>query len=273
MLTHRIYEADYPKQSSMRKLIAIAKSASFIFITIGAYLIYLIFLPFVYMTSQRYESWRNLSMKGWGRASLKVLGVDLQIHGSPPDPPFFVVSNHISYLDIPVLSAILHGTYIAKYEIREWPVIGWMAHMLGIVFINRKRKRDVARVNNIISSKIDQTQGIILFPEGKTSSGEQLLPYRPSLLEHAANEGIHVHCAVIRYETDDSDPSATESVAWATDISMAKHLLMLASNRKIHAQITFNSKPLKAPDRKMLAGMLYRESEKIFTPMSKSVTA
>lgn len=254
----------------MRKFTAIIKSALCILSTFLIYTLYAAGLIFVRLFRFQYEPWRYRCLKIWGKLTLICFGIKIEIKGTPPEPPFYLVSNHLSYIDIPVYYYCLKTTFVSKAEVKDWPVVGLMARSLGIIFIDRKRKRDVHRVNTIISNKINDRQGVILFPEGKTSPGDEIMPFRPSLLQHPAVEGLQVHYAAIRYETSDGDIPARESVAWWDDSSMLQHLIRLASNRSITAEVTFGEKSIKRDDRKLLANELHKEVKSVFNPMTVS---
>lgn len=251
----------------MRKAIAIIKILVFITFTILNYIFFGVGLIVLKLSGRSYEPWRNRCLKFWGKYSMKCLGVTIEIEGKPPEPPFFLVSNHLSYIDVPVYYYALKSTFVAKSEIKHWPVVGPMARTLGIIFIDRKRKRDVHRVNTIIADKINIHQGVVLFPEGGTSPGDEIMPFRPSLLQHPVEANFNVHYAVIRYETGEKDQPARDTVAWWQDISLMEHFIGLASNRSITATVTFGQKSLKHDDRKILAGKLQNEVKKVFIPM------
>lgn len=255
------------KRSDMRKGIAIIKILAFITFTIANYTFFALGWGIVKLFGRSDEPWRNRCLKFWGKYSMKCLGVTIKIEGSPPEPPFFLVSNHLSYIDIPVYYYALKTTFVAKSEIKHWPLVGPMARTLGIIFIDRNRRSDVHRVNSKIAENINENQGVILFPEGRTSPGDEIRRFKPSLLQHPVDADFDVHYAVIRYETGEQDRPARDSVCWWQDISLMEHFIGLASNRSITATITFGCKALKNDDRKILADELQKESEKIFIPL------
>jgi 1-acyl-sn-glycerol-3-phosphate acyltransferase len=200
----------------------------------------------------------------------KILNMNIQVEGEVPGPPFFLVSNHLSYIDtIPVFFA-LKTTFIAKQEVKKWPVIGFMVSSFGVIFIDRNKKKDVSRVNKVVSQQLNADQGVVLFPEGTTSSGENILPFRASLLEHPVKEGFPVYYCVIHYETSNNDVPASESVCWWGDSQFHSHLYKLASNRKIKATITFGGEPVYHEDRKMLSKILYSNMKELFKPVQQA---
>lgn len=215
--------------------------------------------------------WRNRCLMTWGKISLWILSIDIRVHGKPPEPPFFIVSNHLSYLDIVVYAAVLKTTFVSKAEIKQWPIIGYMARSLGIIFINRRVKSDVHRVNNEISKKVNENQGVLFFPEATTSPGKEILPFRPSLLEHAVSVGEGVHFSALRYETSKQDLPAYRSVCWWDDMPIHKHFYTLTCNKKIYADITFGNQKICNEDRKILAKNLESEVRTLFNPVTTHV--
>lgn len=207
----------------------------------------------------------------WGKMVIKLFSMEIRLKGNPPKPPFFIVSNHLSYLDIPIYSAYIDTTFVAKAEIRKWPVVGFMAETLGIIFVNRKKRSDVKRVNNLIASNLNDRQGVILFPEGTTSPGLEVLRFRPSLLEHAAVSNIDVSYSSLRYETSENDLPAYKSVCWWGKKSMLKHLFMLSKNRKVFVDIRFGAETVTNKDRKDLAMELHKKVTSIFDPVAKRI--
>lgn len=252
----------------MRKLISVIKVFLFISGTLCTYIVYAFGLFFIKIFGLHFEPWRNKAMTIWGNLSAFFLSINIDVKGTPPEPPFFLVSNHLSYLDIVVLSATLKTTFVSKSEVSEWPVLGIMSKSLGIIFVDRRKKMDVKRVNRIISEQINDRQGVTIFPEGKTSPGKNVLPFRPSLLEYPANTNMEVSYATICYETSDADVPAYQSVNWWGKAQLHKHLLLMGQNKTIRATLKFGENKLMNKDRKKLAKQLHKEVESLFEPMA-----
>src|SRR5205085_3765351 len=117
-----------------------------------------------------------------------------------------LVSNHLSYVDIPALRAVAEGVFVAKGEIENWFMAGKMVRDLGIIFINRQKKRDIPRAKSEIIKKLSDGEGVIIFPEGTSSKGEEVLPFNSSFLEFAARTDLPVHYASISYKTPYGEP-------------------------------------------------------------------
>jgi 1-acyl-sn-glycerol-3-phosphate acyltransferase len=186
------------------------------------------------------------------------LSIRARVEGTPPDPPFFLVSNHLSYLDIIVLFSLVKTTFISKAEVRHWPVLGFMAHTLGILFIRRRNKMDVARVNTEVAKQIDRFKGVVLFPEGKTTSGDSVLPFKPSLLEHPATSDLPVHYCMLSYQTAEGQPSARECVYWWNDEPFGEHIFNFARLKGTEVTVRFGQDPVHSSDRKELAEELHK---------------
>lgn len=235
--------------------------------------IYLIYIP-GYLLSYPFDSiramWRNIYMRVWSYGMCLILNIRVTTKGTPPEPPFFLVSNHLSYIDIIPLYVNLKCTFVAKKEVYHWPVLGFIIMTMGVIFIDRSQKRDINRVNLILSKSSHPYQGIVVFPEGTTSGGTGVLPFRPPLLQYPADQNKKVHYSSLRYETDQSagDQHAEVSVCFygARD-PFHKHLFKLASNKRINCTIIFCDEPIKSADRKILADKLHKGIQTIFDPM------
>jgi lyso-ornithine lipid O-acyltransferase len=253
---------------SVRASVKVLLIIIYTFTTYGIYLIGYILLKLMRL---RIDNWRNLFMRVWSIGNARILNLKITTVGKPPEPPFFLVCNHLSYLDIIPLFANLKCTFVAKKEVRSWPILGFMVMTTGVIFVDRSKKRDVTRVNEILSKSLNKHQGVIVFPEGTTSGGKEVLPFRPPLLEYPAAAKIPVYYASLRYETDTKrgDLSAEESVCfYGAREPLHKHVYKLAGNHRIKCSVHFCEKPVVESDRKELAVKLREGISSLFIPMN-----
>ena len=166
-----------------------------------------------------------------------------------------LVSNHLSYLDILVISAITPAVFVSKAEVRKWPLFGWLAMLAGTVFVNRERRTQVGKTNQEIEQALAENALVTLFPEGTSSNGTQLLPFKTSLLEPVAQNSHDIALCYLHYELADGD--ASNDVCYWGDHSFFPHLINLVGKRSIHAEIRFGKFKKETTDRKELARQLY----------------
>jgi len=203
----------------------------------------------------RGNTWRNLWFRRWARGVCRIVGVRITVNGVPPQDAL-IVSNHISYIDIPVLASHVDAVFVAKAEILDWPIIGRVCKGIDTIFIDRNSKRDVVKVGEEMEARLAAGLGVVFFPEGTSSSGESVLPFKSSLLEVAARDRVPVHCATVRYSVPDNEPPATESVAWVGDAHFVRHAIGLLQLSEIRAEVVFGDGTVTESDRKILAAKL-----------------
>lgn len=247
----------------MKNLRAAARFAAFIVSTFGFYAIW--FVGAFFVPNQPF--WRQLIFRAWARAFVKISGMKIEIEGCAPTPPFFLVSNHLSYVDIPALRAVAEGVFVAKGEIGNWFMAGKMVGDLGMIFINRQNRRDIPRAGREIIKKLSEGEGVIVFPEGTSSKGEEVLPFNSSFLEFAARTDLPVHYAAISYQTPDTEPSASETVSWWDDKSLVEHMWRVFQVREFTATVRFGDEPVQNTNRKELARKLREKVSEIFIPV------
>lgn len=194
---------------------------------------------------RRFREWL---FRATSRSLLALLRAEVRVSGPPPEPPFLLVSNHLSYVDVLVLASRLPARFVAKAEVRRWPLLGPLCRGFGTLFIDRSDRRDIPRLLAEIERALGRGEGVVLFPEGTSSSGESILPFRSPLLALPARRGLPVHAAALRY-----DPP---SVAWGGETALVPHLLDLFRLRRIEAAVDFAPEPVVDGDRKRLAERL-----------------
>jgi 1-acyl-sn-glycerol-3-phosphate acyltransferase len=215
------------------------------------------FLFFVGLDRKRTSAARRAWMRRTARGALKVLKVDVSFEGRPPRHGL-LVSNHLSYLDVVVLASIVPAIFVAKKEVRSWPVFGWFARCAGTIFVDRQSRYDVGRVTREMHETLDLGAVVVLFPEGTSSAGTSVLPFRSSLLEPLRSPKHLAGVAAIDYQLPDG--CVQEEVCYWGDHNFGAHLLNLLTKKKVQAKVRFGLPhcPL-AMSRKQLASDL-RES-------------
>jgi lyso-ornithine lipid O-acyltransferase len=184
------------------------------------------------------------------RLVLHRLGIKIISDGRFPSRGL-LVSNHLSYLDILVFSALSPAIFVSKKEVSAWPLYGWLARLAGTVFVDRNRFADAYQANLRIASALSQGSVVVLFPEGTSSDGTTVLPFRPALLEAAITSREPISSAHIRYAVEDG--SVEKDICYWGTMSFVPHLFRLMSLREIRAQVRFATGAQSFEDRKVAA--------------------
>ncbi|MGQ9862746.1 MAG: lysophospholipid acyltransferase family protein, partial [Thiobacillaceae bacterium] len=183
---------------------------------------------------------RDRRVVAWARKLLDSVRVRVTVRGRPPavrGEGALIVANHVSWLDIHVLHSLLPSRFVSKAEVRDWPLIGWMAGRAGTLYLERAKKSDARRVNEEMAALLRDGACLALFPEGTTTDGTRLLPFYPSLLQPAVVAGARVWPAVIRYRHGDGRINL--DAAYHDDISLWQSLRRVLAQDEILAEVTF----------------------------------
>lgn len=247
----------------MRHIRAAVRLTAFFVMTLGLYAVW--FVGAVFIPNKIF--WRQFIFRLWARLFTRILGMKIEVIGTPPRPPFFLVSNHLSYTDIPAFRVVVDGVFVAKADIDDWFVAGKIVRDMGTVFINRTNRRDIPRAGAEIIERLDGGEGVVVFPEGTSTKGEQVLPFNSSFLEFAAQKQLPVSYASISYQTPANELEASEAVCWWRDISFMAHLWRLFQVKKFTATINFGEQPVYNQNRKELAHFLREKIREKFIPV------
>lgn len=184
------------------------------------------------------------------RRHIKIYGCDYRSAGPVPRRGLLVL-NHLSYLDILVLSALTPAIFVSKSEVRRWPLFGWLSALGGTLYIERARRTHVGVVNREITQALADGVLVVVFPEGTSTNGAQVLPFRSPLLEPVTQGGHPLAVGRIHYELDDADPG--EIVCYWGDHSFFPHAVRLLGQRRVRARVRFAEFPPQSLHRKELA--------------------
>jgi len=199
--------------------------------------------------------WMRVQAQGF----LWALGVEPRFVGQPPAAGV-LVSNHVSYLDIIVHAAQMPLVFISKAEVARWPVFGQLTRWAGTLFIRRELRSDVLRVASEMPPVLQSGIVLAFFPEGTSSSGEGVLPFRAPLLAPLVENGWEVTPSFLRYALEPDDGAVEDEVAYyRQETEFGAHLLNLLGKRRIRATVTYGKPQSAGDDRKALANGLRRE--------------
>ncbi len=173
---------------------------------------------------------REWHIRRWSRRLLRICGVEVEVvdatgaasHGAGRQGAM-VVSNHISWLDIYVIHSWQPVRFVAKSEIRDWPLIGWLCGKTGTIFIERGRKRDAHRVLHDITDVMLQGDLVGVFPEGTTTDGTSVLPFHANLMQAPISGGVPVQPVGLMY-LDAATGEPTLAPAYIGDLTLLQCL-------------------------------------------------
>lgn len=214
---------------------------------------------------------RGWAYRFWSRALCRIFGVRTRTVGTPPRPPFVLVSNHVSYLDILVLGTAVPCVFVAKAEIDQWPLFGAISRSVETIFVDRKAKRRLPEVIARIEATLAAHQGVVIFPEGTSGAGDRLMPFRSPLLELPVRMAHPVHWAALHYRAPAGAPPTHLAVTWWGEMPLVPHLWQLLRLSHVEATLTFGVEPLLGADRKQLADALWNSVSAAFVPMAERI--
>lgn len=240
--------------------------------TVGMLCLRVVVAPTAAFAPKMDQRWRRFILKTWARAAGFMFGMRLTVQGTPPERPFFLVANHLSYIDGIVLASQLGGVFVAKSEVASWPLLGFAAKRMNTIFIVRQKRADTVRVNEAIARAMELGNGVIMFAESTTSRGLEVRPFKTALFEAVVQNECPVHYVSIHYNTPPGTPPASDWVCWWTPEppglppSFFGHILRLLRRPYFNAVLTFGEKPISGTDRKALAQELHDAVQKQFIP-------
>lgn len=204
----------------------------------------LLLTPLVLSRQASGEYHTNPYVTSWWHSRLTdILGVRITVSGYRPRPPALMVSNHVSWLDIIVLGSLTHTDFLSKYEVRKWPVVGWLAARSGTLFI-RRGNGEAGAVSEQIATRLRDQGLLTLFPEGTTTDGRKVRPFFSRLFAAAVDTGTDVVPVALRYHIDGAfDPVAP----YTDDQSLGENLRGLLMRRKTQVHVVFGD-PISQQD-------------------------
>lgn len=182
---------------------------------------------------------RHGHIKRWSARLLDLCGVHLQVlhpHGTQPAARALIVSNHVSWLDIFVINALHPCRFVAKSDIRDWPLIGWLCEKAGTIFISRGKLRDVRRIYQGLVTGLHAGEHVAFFPEGTTAAQGTLLPFHANLFEAAIEAKVPVQPYAVRYV--DAQGGLHQAADFIGDMTFVESVVAILKSGGMTAQLT-----------------------------------
>ena len=197
---------------------------------------------------------RAVWLQNLNRRVLRIFKTEIHATGQVPASGL-LISNHLSYLDILVISTLTPAVFVAKREVKSWPVMGLLAQLGGTVFIDRQRRTHVGQVNGEIETALNDGVLVVIFPEGTSSNGKTVLPFKSPLLEPATQLKHPLTAGCLQYALADGD-AGSEICYWG-DAAFLPHMINLLSKRNVRVFVRFVPVQNPGNDRKELAQQLH----------------
>ncbi len=181
---------------------------------------------------------RDRRIQRWSAQLIAICGVSLQVnHTAQAEPvsPALIICNHISWLDIFVINSVHACRFVAKSDIRDWPLIGWLCDKSGTIFIARGKQRDVRRIYAGLVQSIHNGERVAFFPEGTTSAQGTVLPFHANLFEAAIEAQVPVQAYAILYR--DAAGNYHPAADFIGEMSFAESVLMILRHPAMHAEL------------------------------------
>lgn len=183
-----------------------------------------------------------------------IFRIRIDLEGARATGQVVYVGNHLSYIDIPVVGAQLNATFISKADVKHWPIFGTLSRLARTIYIERKRDAVESSIKKI-GQRLNEGRSLILFPEGTSSSGQQVLPFKSSLFELFLSDSLKNKLVIQPFTVSllSTNQQTVETsadfdrYAWYADMEFMPHLWELAKTKGAYVSLTFHP-PREAKD-------------------------
>lgn len=224
-----------------------------IYVAIVMAVVALVLLPFQLIGILLNNRLQRIVPNLFHRAACAVIGIRItQIGERTRESPALILSNHASWLDIIVLGAIAPVVFVAKSEVANWPLFGQLAKLQRTVFVERERRHKTGDAARAMSERLLGGDAVVLFPEGTSSDGIRILPFRSALIgavHHAIGDSTHhdrvtvqpVSLAYVRFGGVPVGRALREKVAWYGDVDLVPHLLGVFASGAVDVTVSWGA--------------------------------
>lgn len=177
-------------------------------------------------------------VRRWSRQLLKICRVQVQFFdrgNATPEQPALAIANHVSWLDIFVMNSVQPYHFVAKSDIRGWPLLGWLCEKAGTIFLARGKQREVRRIYEGLVHQLSAGKKVAFFPEGTTAAQGNLLNFHANLFEAAIEAKVPVQAFAVRYlNAQGAYHPAAEFIG---DMSFVESMQLILKSDGMHAEL------------------------------------
>ena len=202
---------------------------------------------------------RHARIQWWSLKMLRCLGLRLEVEGTFRAGGNLIVANHISWLDIMAVHAVLpRARFVSKADVQEWPLVNRLVDCAGTLYLRREQRRDAMRVVHEMAQAMKDGHDVAVFPEGTTGDGRALLPFHANMLQAAISVAAPIQPVALRYR-DDFDP-ISRAVEFLGETTLTQSLWRIACGRGLVVRVTVLPAHATAhADRRALAAVLRQD--------------
>lgn len=181
-----------------------------------------------------------------GKSGIRILGINVKVNGDIPslNDHFFIVSNHLGYLDIFIIAKYFPAVFVTSVEMRETKFLGEVCYLGGCHFVERRSLKKLAREIREIADSLKENMNVVLFPEAKSTNGEKVIDFKPSLFEAARRQNSVILPLCLNYKKLDEKPitlANRDEVFWYGEMSFFPHFLNLLNKKSIEVELNILS--------------------------------
>ncbi len=188
---------------------------------------------------------RRRIVRAWHMAAARIVGIHIRTHGQIAAPGALIASNHVSYIDVIALGALTEATFVAKASVARWPVIGFLARLVNTLFVDRASTHCLGQIK-AIAATLNERQSIVLFPEGTSTAGRMVLPFKSTLFEavRGTQHPVMVQPVTIAYVKNihgwDLPIDERRIHPWIGDDELVPHLWAMLKHPGVLADVMFH---------------------------------
>lgn len=183
------------------------------------------------------------NVQKYSKKTLRVLNIKLDIHNAPTsDEPFLYVGNHLGFVDIFALASIRPFLFVTSYELKETPVVGHIAEIAGCIFVERRSRQNIINEMRAIGDTMKSGFSVVLYPEATAHNGEEILPFKRTLMVSAAHAGVPIVPGVFNFKRINNDPFIMkwrDHVCYYGDMTFAPSFWKTLQLKEIHVELEF----------------------------------